>query len=190
MRLDDTPIFSRVRVKAAGSINTAETKSFEGVDVIIWTSLESSDDVFAEVDMRGVLISDSELCWMAGDTEVQMIEPPHFAGQPEELLKQATPVASPKGSSAHFDTSEGWPDLIWASPTLLHAIKSYHDYGPSVEVLLCALAVAPDVGDLRPMLLAGLKANYARVSRHPDVYDQPWRTKKKPDDALLGILRL
>ena len=35
---------------------------------------------------------------------------------------------------------------------------------------LCALAVAPDDVDLRPMLLAGLKARYARVTREPNVF--------------------
>jgi hypothetical protein len=61
--------------------------------------------LFAEVDVRGVLTSRSELHWMAGDTEVEMIEPPHYAGMPEDLVLQARPIASPSGS-------DGWPPLI------------------------------------------------------------------------------
>ena len=39
-----------------------------------------------------------------------------------------------------------------------------------MQIILCALAVAPDDVDLRPMLLAGLKARYARVTREPNVF--------------------
>jgi hypothetical protein len=90
LRLDETPVFSRVRVTAVGSLSTSESDSnLLGAAVITWTSLEPSDDAFAEVDVRGVLISGSELHWMAGDTEVEMIELPHYAGMPEDLVLQA-----------------------------------------------------------------------------------------------------
>lgn len=149
-----------------------------GSMVIPWTSLEPSDDVFADVENRGVLTSGAELYWMAGDTEVDMVELPHYAGKPEDFIPHARPIASPAGSSAHVDTGEGWPPLIWRSETLHRAVRGLSDHDVSVEVILCALTVAPDDGDLRPMLLASLKARYAALMRHGDLYPQPWRTGK------------
>jgi hypothetical protein len=191
LRLDETPVFSRVRVTAVGSLSTSEKDSnLLGAAVITWTSLEPSDDVFAEVDVRGVLTSGSELHWMAGDTEVEMIELPHYAGMPEDLVLQARPIASPAGSKAYSGIAEGWPPLIWNSHTLYRAVKGYDDYDTAVEKILCALSVAPDDGDLRPMLLAGLKASYARLVRSAASYPQPWRTQKGPTEGMLGVLRL
>jgi hypothetical protein len=191
LRLDETPIFSRVRVTAVGSLSTSERDSnLLGAVVIPWTSLEPSDDVFAEVDLRGVLTSRSELHWMASDTEVEMIELPHYAGMPEDLVLQAHPIASPSGSKAYSGTADGWPPLIWNSHTLYRAVKGYDDYDTAVEIILCALSVAPDDGDLCPMLLASLKANYARVVRYANSYPRPWRTQKGPTEGMLDILRL
>lgn len=194
MRLDKTPKFSRVRVTAVGSLSTSEKDSnLLGAVVIPWTHVDSSDDVFAEEEVRGVLTSGSELHWMAGDTEVEMIEPPHYAGMPEDLVLQARPIASPAGSKAYSGTFEGWPTLIWNSHTLYDAIKGYNDYETAVEIILCALSVAPDDGDLGPMLLAGLKARYAALARRPDTYppaEYPWRTHREATEGLLGILRL
>ena len=185
MRLDETPVFSRVRVTAVGSLSTSEKDSnLLGTEVIPWTGCKSSDDAFAEVDLIGVLTSQSELYWMAGDTEVEMIELPHYAGMPEDLALQARPVASPKGSTL----SSEWPPLIRESYPLRRAVEGAYDYDGSAEVLLCALSVAPDIGDLRPMLLAGLKANYARVVRYATAYPQPWRTQAGPDEGTLRMM--
>jgi hypothetical protein len=90
-----------------------------------------------------------------------------------------------------FDTGEGWPPLIWASNTLFSAVIGWTDPQISVEIILCALTVAPDHGDLRPTLLAGLKARYARVRREPNVFppaQYPWRQQGEAD--LDGILSL
>lgn len=194
MRLDKTPKFSRVRVTAVGSLSTSDKDSnLLGAVVIPWTHLDSSDDVFAEEEVRGVLTSGSELHWMAGDTEVEMTELPHYAGEPEDLIMQARPIASPSGSKAYSGTFEGWPSLIWNCHTLYDAVKGYNDYEIAVEIILCGLSVAPDDGDLRPMILAGLKARYAALARRPDTYppaEYPWRTQKVPTEGMLGILRL
>ena len=191
LRLDETPIFSRVRVTAVGSPSTSETDSkLLGAVVIPWSSVEPNDDVFAGVGVRGVLASGSDLHWMSGDTEVEMIELPRYAGMPEDLVPQARPIASPWGSTRYQGISEGWPPLIWNSHTLYRAIKGYDDYDTAVGVIPCALSVAPDDGDLRPMLLAGLKARYAELLQYGDSYPQPWRTHKEPSEGFLGILQL
>jgi hypothetical protein len=194
LRLYETPKYSRVRVTTVGSLSTSEKDSnVLGAVVIPWTQLETSDDVFAEQEVRGVLTSGSELHVMAGDTEVEMIELPHYAGMPEDLIPQARPIASPSGSKAHSGTAGGWPSLLWVSHALYDAIKGYHDYEMSVEIILCGLSVAPDDGDLRPMLLAGLKARYAELARRPDTYppaEYPWRTQKGPTEGMLKYLRL
>jgi hypothetical protein len=69
-----------------------------------------------------------------------------------------------------FDTAAGWHPLIWESNTLFSAIRGWSAPEISVQIILCALAVAPDDVDLRLMLLAGLKARYARVTREPNVF--------------------
>jgi hypothetical protein len=90
-----------------------------------------------------------------------------------------------------FDTAERWPPLIWDSNTLFSAVRGWTDPQISVQIILCALAVAPDEGDLRPTLLAGLKARYARVTREPNVYppaQYAWHRQREP--AIDGILSL
>ena len=141
-----------------------------------WTDLRQSNDVFAEVDVRGVLVPPAtEFRWLSGDAEVEITQPPRYAGLPEQLVAQARPVQSPAGVNGGampgltFEHAQGWHPLIWDSNTLFSAIRGWTDPEISVQIILCALAVAPDDGDLRPMLLAGLKARYARVTRQPNV---------------------
>jgi hypothetical protein len=91
----------------------------------------------------------------------------------------------------NFDTADGWPPLIWASGTLFSAVGDWNDPEIAVRIILCALPVAPEDGDLRPMLLAALKARYAKVVRSPDVYPParyPWHRQGGPD--IDGILKL
>lgn len=62
--------------------------------------------------------------------------------------------------------------------TLFSAVVGWTDREISVEIILCALAVAPSDRDVRLMLLAALNARYARVVRQPDVHPParyPWR---------------
>ncbi len=81
-------------------------------------------------------------------------------------------------------TPDGWPDLIWRSDIVFSTVQGWDDPELSVEVLLCALAVAPDEDPLlRPMLLAALKARYAKVVRDPRTYppsDYPWTGRFAP----------
>ncbi|MCU1698973.1 MAG: hypothetical protein JWR34_5036 [Mycobacterium sp.] len=199
MRLDKTPVFCVARVTALGSLDaTPNEGELLGATIMPWTDLRQSTDVFAEVDVRGVLTPPStELCWLSGDAEVEVVQRPRYAGLPEDLVAQATPTQSPAGVNGGvmpgltFDTAEGWHPLIWDSNTLFSAIRGWTDPELSVQIILCALAVAPDDSDLRPMLLAGLKARYARVTGEPNVYPPagyPWRRQAAPD--LDGILSL
>jgi hypothetical protein len=116
-----------------------------GATVIPWTHLRESSDIFAEVDVRGVLVSTAELHWLSGDAEVEIIERPRYADLPENLVPQARPMPTPSG------TKGGWPPLIWGSLPLFKEVRGWTDPQISVEIILCALAVAPDDGDLRPM---------------------------------------
>jgi hypothetical protein len=199
VRLDQTPVFCVARVTALGSLDTSDQDAeMLGATIVPWTDLRHSNDVFAEVDVRGVLVPPAtEFRWLSGDAEVEITQPPRYAGLPEQLVAQARPVQSPAGVNGGtmpgltFDTPEGWHPLIWDSNTLFSAIRGWTDPEISVQIILCALAVAPDDGDLRSMLLAGLKARYARVTRQPNVYPPvryPWHRKSEPD--LDGILSL
>jgi hypothetical protein len=195
LRLDETPVFSRARVTALGSLDTsANDATLLGAKVIPWTHLRVSADIFAEVDVRGVLVSTAELHWLSADAEVEIIERPRYADLPENVVPQARPMPTPFGVKGGgllpFDTADGWPPLIWASEQLYKAVRGWMDPQISVEIILCALAVAPDDGDLRSMLLAGLKARHARLLRDdmngPARY--PWHRQGGPDiDGILSI---
>lgn len=197
-RLDETPAFCRARVTALGSLDTtAVDEALLGAVITPWTDLRQSSDIFAEVYVRGVLIADSQIHWLSGDARVQIIEPPRYADLPEDLISKAPPMKTPSGVSGgtmpglSFDTPEGWPPLIWDSNTLFSAVRGWSDPQNSVEIILCALAVAPHDGDVQPTLLAGLKARYARVTQDPRTYPParyPWRRLGKPDiDGILSL---
>lgn len=197
IRLDECPHFCRAKVTALGSLDTSEEDhALLGEVIIPWTGMEESDDIFAEVEVRGVVTPTNDLWWLSGDAEVEVIELPRYAGQPEDLIPQAQPMGSPEGvkgktlGGMHVDTPEGWHPLIWKCVRLHSAIRGWSDPEGSVEFILVALAVAPDIDDLRPTLLAGLKARYARVKRLPEVYPParyPWRRNKTgPDTSMLA----
>jgi hypothetical protein len=198
LRLDETPVFCQARVTALGSLDTKpDDAPMLGAEIVPWTHLQISDNVFAEVEVRGVLASTTaEIHWLSGDAEIEMLAEPRYADLPENLIPLAQPVQTPAGFAKDtgrgftMDTPEGWPPLIWASSTLYSAVRGWTDPEGSVAIILCALTVAPDIGDLRPMLLAGLKARYAMVARLPDVYPParyPWHTN---DLRVLGQLKL
>jgi hypothetical protein len=68
MRVAETPVFCRARVTALGSLDGSDNDAkLLGATVIPWTDLRQSDNVFAEVDIRGVLDSTAELHWLSGD---------------------------------------------------------------------------------------------------------------------------
>jgi hypothetical protein len=185
MRVDETPVFCRVKVAALGSFDgSGNVAKLLGATVIPWTDLRQSDDVFAEVDVRGVLDSTAELHWLPGDAEIEIIERPRYADLPERLVRQA-----PTGLRIDLDIE--CPPLLWESNTLHSAVVGWKDPQISVEIILCALTVAPDHGDLRPTLLAGLKARYARVTREPNVFPParyPWRQQLEADiDGILSL---
>jgi hypothetical protein len=199
VRLDKTPVFSVARVTDLGSLDTgAKDADLLGATIVPWTDLRQSNDVFAEVNIRGVLTSPTtELRWLSGDAEVEIVQRPRYAGLPEDLLAEARSMQSPTGVNGGampgltFDTAPGWHPLIWDSNTLYSAIRGWSDPAISVQIILCALAVAPDEDDLRPILLAGLKASYARVTKEPNVFppaQYPWRRQREAD--IDGILKL
>lgn len=197
IRLDECPYFCRVKVTALGSLDTEEEdRALLGETIIPWTGMEESDDIFAEVEVRGVVTPTNGLWGLSGDAEVEVIDPPRYAGQPEDLVPQAQRIPSPEGvkgkklGGMRVETPEGWHPLIWKCDRLHSAIRGWSDPESSVESILVALAVAPDIDDLRPTLLAGLKARYARVKRLPEVYPParyPWRRNKTgPDTSMLA----
>jgi hypothetical protein len=188
VRLDEAPIFARVRVVRLGLLDTEpENEELLGATVITWTNLETSDNVFSEVEVRGLLTPENEvawtvgeLSWLSGDAEVEIIDPPRYAGQPEELIPLAQPVKPP----ANVGSRDSWPPLIWRSMPLYRALVPLDDALDCVQTLLCALSVSPPTFDVQPYLLAGLKARYAKVLRNSDIYSEReyrWRYADGPD---------
>lgn len=189
LRIDEAPLFARVRVTKLGSLDT-ESRDYEllGETVIIWTDNERSNDIFAEVEVRGILRPENEvawtigdLSWLSGDAEVEIIDPPRYAGQPEELIKEAQPVKGPTNPGRRDD----WPPLIWRCEALLRALEPLDGNLSCVDTILCALSVAPPTFDVRPWLLAGLKARYAALLRDGDLWPEKyfyWRYMDGPPE--------
>lgn len=105
-----------------------------GATIVPWTELRQSNDVFAEVDIRGVLTPPTtELRFLSGDAEIEIVQRPRYAGLPENLVAEATPMQSPAGVNGgampglSFDTAAGWHPLIWESNTLFSAIRGWSD---------------------------------------------------------------
>lgn len=193
VRLADVSTFARVSVRDFGTIDGIEGIPHTIDDVVtVWTQCTNDENPFVTVQIRGV-ISNGELEWLPEDAEVDVVEGPRFAGQPEELVREARPIAAPEGSKGLMKTPDGWPDLIWNSDIVYSPVQGWEDPELAVEVLMCALAVAPEQDpDLRPMLLAALKARYAKLRRDPDTYPPaayPWRGRTTPNKDMLEYLK-
>jgi hypothetical protein len=193
VQLAKVPTFSRIRVRDIGSVGQIEGVPDTIDDVLpVWTKCTRDENPFATVEIRGVIDSAAGLVWLPDDAEVDIVEGPKYAGQPEELIKQVTPVKAPAGSQGAVASPEGWPQLIWESDIVHSPVQGWTDAEISVEVLMCALTVAPnDDPLLRPMLLAGLAARYANLVKHPRTYPPekyPWRGRTEPAADFLEYL--
>ncbi|MEU8257039.1 hypothetical protein AB0C06_22555 [Micromonospora inaquosa] len=193
MLLATIPTFSRVRVTGLGSTDQiADQPPSIGDVVTIWTWRESDQNPFALVRIRGVVHTERGFIWLPEDTEIEVVEPPRYAGRIEDLLKQAKPVKAPAGSLGVMKTADGWPELIWRSDIVFSPVQGWTDAEIAVEVLMCALAVAPDDDpQLKPMLLAALAARYARLQGDPKTYPAdryPWRNRTAPGSDMLEYL--
>lgn len=193
MRVSEAATFAQVRVRDFGSVEWLDRPPSTVDDVVaVWTRCQGADDPFATVEVRGVVGADGRLIWLPDDAVVEMVAPPRYADDPARLLAApAVKVSAPAGSRGVMKTSEGWPPLIWESDMLHSAVQGWTDAEIAVSVLLCALHVAPETGMLRPMLIAGLRARYAKMLKHPDVYEParfPWRDGLAVDASMLEYL--
>ncbi len=68
VRLDKTPVFSVTRVTDLGSLDTgAKDAELLSATIVPWTDLRQSNELFAEVNIRGVLtLPTTELRWLSG----------------------------------------------------------------------------------------------------------------------------
>lgn len=195
MKLRKVPTYSRIRVVEWGSIDEVEDEVFFAVDdvVTLWTKCREPDNTFAAVEVRGVLGNSSpELQWLPEHAKVEIVGLPRFAGQPADLVRDLEPMKGPQGSNRAYASPEGFHALVWDCDPVFSPVQGWSDPETSVEVLLCALNVAPDDGILRPQLLAALRARYARVKKNKDTYPPkfyPWRHTLHPTPALLKYLR-
>ncbi|MBB6037758.1 hypothetical protein [Phytomonospora endophytica] len=182
-----------MRVASNGSIDQIDDEPLVAGDVVtVWTRCEEDENPFALVQIRGLLHGHRGLVWLPEDAEVEIVDLPRYAGRPEDLVKQAKPVRAPAGSKGVLKTAEGWPELIWRSDIVYSPVQGWDDAEIAVEVLLCALAVAPDDDpSLKPMLLAALAARYAALQRDPQTYPTtryPWRNRAAPGSDMLEYL--
>ena len=201
LRVAETPAFARVRVTKLGSFNAiGDDSQLLGTTVIMWTQAERNHNHFAGGGkVRGVFTPENkaawkagELSWLSGDGEVELIDPPTYAGQPEDIIASTTtpPVELPAKKTS--GVASNWPPLIWDNMQLYYAMVPLDDPLNCVETILCALAVAPDALNLRPFLLAGLKERYKEFLRDKNTYkaqDLRWRHADSPRwDQGLWIL--
>lgn len=193
LELRKVPTYSRGRVRDWGSVEEVDDEvSFTVDDVVtLWTDCVEPDNTFAAVELRGVLGSSPELQWLPDDAKIEIVELPKFAGQPADLLRGVKPMKAPEGSKGAVVTADGFHPLVWSCDLLFSPVQGWNDPETSVQVILCALNVAPDDGILRPQLLSALRARYARVVKDKDTYppmDYPWRGTLEPDLSLLNYL--
>lgn len=194
MVLRKVPTYSRIRVIDWGSIEEVDDEvSFTVDDVVtLWTNCVEPDNTFAAVELRGVLGKSTDLQWLPDDAQVEIVALPRFAGQPDDLVRGLKPVPAPAGSRGVVTTSDGFHPLVWNCDPIYSPVQGWDDPETSVEVILCALNVAPEDDFLRTQLLAALRARYSRVAKDEDTYPPsryPWRGTLEPNRHLLKYLR-
>jgi hypothetical protein len=194
VELRAAPTYSRIRVIEWGSIDEVhEDVAFTVDDVVtLWTRCVRAGNIFAPVELRGVLGATPELLWLPEDARVEIVQGPRFAGQPAAIVRDLKPMRPPEGSKGSVITSEGFHPLVWDCDPVYSPVLGWSDPETSVEVLLCALNVAPDDGLLRPQLLAALRARYAKVVNAEGVYPPeryPWRDTLEPSASMLKYLQ-
>lgn len=177
--LASAPSFSRVRVLDLGSAGQlSHVPETTDDQVVVWTGLEPDEKVLATVGVRGVLDETHGLVWLPADARVEVVDWVRFAGDPQDLVE----ATAPKGSVWVGDDQapvKAWPAIIAASELVSSAVSGEFDAETSVEVILCALAVAPDWDPtVDQALRAALAKHYVDVVDDPETYppDQyPWR---------------
>lgn len=194
MKLRKVPTYSRIRVRDWGSIDELEDEVSFAIDdvVTLWTNCTEPDNRFSAMEVRGVLGASPELQWIPEDAKVEIVALPRFADQPDVLVRGLKPTKAPEGSKGLVVTAEGFHPLVWSCDPLFSPVQGWDDPELSVEVLLCALNVAPDDGILRPQILGALRARYSRVKKDKDTYPPkryPWRGTLEPSRHLLRYLR-
>jgi hypothetical protein len=154
--------------------------------------VRETNDVFAVERIRGVVTPSGELRWLSADAETEIEEPPRYAGQPEDLMPLAEALPHPTGGTKKEPGVKSLPRKLRSHPLfgnqyrLVQAVEGGRNLAECVEYILAALAVAPE--DIRPVLLAGLRARYAELQRRPELYPPthyPWRLRPSvgPDQA-------
>ena len=127
------------------------------------------------------------MSWLPDDADVEIIEEARYAGAPEDLVAPAKPMKAPTGAGGSMQSPDGWPALVWENDSLHSSPIGWTDAQIATEEILAALTIAPDVDNLHPMLLAGLKAQDTKVARDPGTNPPeqfPWRngTTIAPED--------
>lgn len=187
LRTDKAPAFARVRVTKLGSFNTiGDDTELLGTVVILWTGTQENHNPFGGGrSVRGVLTPDNpttwragELSWLSADGEVELIDPPTYIGQPEDFIPATAPVDLPEKTGS--DRFSNWPPLIWDAYQLYRAMAPLTDEQSAIEIILCALKVAPPVAQLQAFLLSGLKARYAEYAEDT-FWNDPWVHAAGPD---------
>jgi hypothetical protein len=172
--LADVETFSTVIIRAVVNEDADDDdRELAGETFAIWTDLESPEDSFAPYEIRGLVrTSDDYITWLPDDTVVELIAGPSLAGHPASLAEGADRVRV-----SDPDLSSSWHPLIGESEAVMGPVSNTVDPESGTETLLYALSVAPEVPELRKVLLSALAARYAQVVRDPRTYPPagyPW----------------
>ena len=114
VKLQQAPCYSRIRVQSFGSVQWLGGDFVGAVDdvSVLWTECVALEDPFATVEIRGVLDAAEGVVWLPDDAEVEVVDPPRYAGMPADLAALATPVQAPQGSQGLMKTADGRPERI------------------------------------------------------------------------------
>jgi hypothetical protein len=188
LQVAETPLFARVRVTKLGSFNTIDDDSeLLGATVIMWTHEETPNNPFAKnVGVRGVLTPENKAAWeaakrswLSADGEVELIDPPTYAGRPDRLLAARGGVKPSKRVAAIMDSdwSPNAPSSLYMA-LVLAILEAPVD--TALELILCALKVAPPFAYMQAFLLSNLKALHEEHVKD-GFWDAPWLHAAGPD---------
>lgn len=172
--LADVETFASVVIRAVVNEDADDDdRALAGLTFAVWTDRESPEDSLAPYEFRGLVRpNDDHITWLPDDTVVEVTSGPTFAGRPEVLAVGASRVRV-----TDPDLAESWHPLIWESEAVMGPVSNTVDPEHGTEALLFALSVAPNVAEVREILLAALKARYTQVVRDPQTYPParyPW----------------
>src|SRR3546814_9127752 len=107
VEIGDVTNYSRIQIQRIEYAEDVKGARVETGDIVTrWASTVTVD----HMDRCAVFTSAGELSWVSPETEVTVVGPPSWAGQPEELVAEYPGDPNLPGL---VGARTGWPRVIW-----------------------------------------------------------------------------